>query len=78
MPVRAQETAPAPVEETTGSEDLRRMMRVLQHVADTTGASETDAAAGPVRTVRATAAPVETTVRWIPTPRMDANRTVPP
>ena len=55
MPVRAQETAPASVEEMTGSEDLRRMVRVLQHVADTTGTSETDAAAGPVRMVRTTA-----------------------
>jgi flagellar hook-length control protein FliK len=61
VPVRAQETAPAPVEELTGSEDLRRMMRVLQHVSETTGSSDTDAAAGPVRVVRTAAAPVETT-----------------
>ncbi len=33
MPVRAQATAPASVEDKTGSEDLQRMVRVLQHVS---------------------------------------------
>ena len=60
VPVRAQETAPVPGEEMPGSEDLRRMVRVLQHVPDSIGASATDNAAGSVRTVRAATAPVET------------------
>ena len=63
MPVRAQATAPASVEDKTGSEDLQRMVRVLQHVSgsadvQTSGNSE---AAGRTDRVTAQAATKEIT-----------------
>jgi flagellar hook-length control protein FliK len=43
MQVRAQATAPASMEEAVASEDLRRMVRVLQHVAGSGEAHTADA-----------------------------------
>ena len=42
-PVRAQATAPASMEEAVASEDIRRMVRVLQHVADQSVSTASDA-----------------------------------
>jgi flagellar hook-length control protein FliK len=55
MPVRAQATAPASMEEVTGSEDLRRMVRVLQHVSGTVDAQASGSTEAAVRTDRVTA-----------------------
>lgn len=55
MPVRAQATAPASMEEMTGSDDLRRMVRVLQHVSGTAEVQASGATEAAARTERVTA-----------------------
>jgi flagellar hook-length control protein FliK len=57
--VRAQATAPASVEGMTGNDDLRRMVRVLQHVAGSTDAQASGAAEAATPADRAVA-PVST------------------
>ncbi len=55
MPVRAQATAPASMEDVTGSEDLRRMVRVLQHVSGSTDVRSSASTEAAARTERVTA-----------------------